>query len=272
MSLGVAVLVGVWTTKTFLFVSPTQKQTANVVSEAKDNLKLAKTKISQNDFLGARKLLLGSILNIDTVASSPKTEDAKIEIFQLLDNLDQAVESSPALVETLPKNVSDKASLLTTQKEKTGAVSLDIYEDNLYFIATDGISKIADVSQKPKDAMQWLKNATLPPNPLLLTVDGKVHVLNKSGLLTTYYKGEKESEINTLVLPDDSSVFATTKNSQYLYLINKSMGRIYLINKATGTLFKTIKVSSQEAFSQAYLDQDEAIYLVSGDNKIWKVQ
>jgi len=50
------------------------------------------------------------------------------------------------------------------------------------------------------------------------------------------------------------------------------MGRIYLISKAGGTLFKTFKVSSQEAFAEAYLDQDEAVYLVSKDNKIWKVQ
>ena len=50
------------------------------------------------------------------------------------------------------------------------------------------------------------------------------------------------------------------------------MGRIYLINKTSGTLSKTMKVSSQEAFVNAYLDQDEAVYLVSKDNKIWKVQ
>ena len=172
----------------------------------------------------------------------------------------------------MPKSVSDKATLLTAEKTKTGAISLDIYEDNLYFIAVDGISKIADVSTKPKDAVGWLKGGTLPLEPLLIAVDGNVYVLNKSGLLTTYYKGEKKNEINTLVLPDDSSVLATTKDSQYLYLINKNMGRIYLLSKASGTLFKTIKVSSQEAFANAYLDQDEAIYFVSKDNKIWKVQ
>ena len=272
VSLGVMVLVGAWTVKSFLIVSPSQRQTANAVSEAQDNVKLAKTKITQNDFLGARKLLLGSITSISSVTSSNKTENTKDEIFKILDDLDNAVESSPTLTETLPKSVSDKAVLLATQKEKTGAISLDIYEDNLYFITADGISKIADVSSKPKDAVGWLKGGTLPPEPLLLAVDGNIYVLNKSGLLSTYYKGERKSEINTLIVPDDSSVLITTNNSQHLYLINKNMGRIYLISKATGTLFKTIKVSSQEAFTNAYLDQDEAIYLVSKDNKIWKVQ
>ena len=272
VSLGVMVLVGAWTVKSFLIVSPSQRQTANAVSEAQDNVKLAKTKITQNDFLGARKLLLGSITSISSVTSSNKTENTKDEIFKILDDLDNAVESSPTLTETLPKSVSDKAVLLATQKEKTGAISLDIYEDNLYFITADGISKIADVSSKPKDAVGWLKGGTLPPEPLLLAVDGNIYVLNKSGLLSTYYKGDRKSEINTLIVPDDSSVLITTNNSQHLYLINKNMGRIYLISKATGTLFKTIKVSSQEAFTNAYLDQDEAIYLVSKDNKIWKVQ
>jgi len=272
VSLGVVVLAGAWAVKSFFIISPIQRQTASAVSDARDSIKLAKTKISQNDFLGARRLLLGSIISINAVISSKKTEDAKGEIFKLLDGLDQAVESSPTLTEALPKSVSDKASLLAVEKAKTGAISLDIYEDNLYFIATDGISKITDVNGKPKNAAQWLKNGTLPPDPLLLAVDGKVYVLNKSGLLTTYYKGEKQNETNTLVLPDDSSVLATTKNSPYLYLINKNMGRIYLISKDKSALTKTIKVSSQEAFINAYLDQDEAVYLISKDGKIWKVQ
>ena len=272
ISLGVMVILGAWAIKSFFIISPDQRQTANIVNEAKDNVKLAKTKIDQNDFLSARKLLLGSILSIGSISPTNKTNDVKDEMIKLLDTLDNATEVSPTLTETLPKSVSDKATLIATQKEKTGAIGLDIYEDNLYFIAIDGISKIADVGSNPKDAIQWLKDGTLPPEPLLLTVDGKVYLLNKSGLLTTYYKGEKQSEINTLVLPNESSVFATTKDSQYLYLINKDMGRIYLISKATGTLFKTIKVSSQEAFDQAYLDQDESIYLISKDSKVWKVQ
>lgn len=272
VSLGVVVLLGAWAVKSFFIISPDQRQTAGVVDEAKNNIKLAKTKTDQNDFLSARKLLFGSIASINSVAPSKKTDELKSELLSLLDNLDNASEVSPILIETLPKSVIDEASLLTVQKEKTGTSGLDIYEDNLYFITIDGISKIADISGKAKEAVQWLKGGTLPPEPLLLAVDGKVYVLNKSGLLTTYYKGEKQSEINTLVLPDDSSVLATTKDSQYLYLINKNMGRIYLLSKATGTLFKTIKVSSQEAFSEAYLDGDEAIYLVSKDNKIWKVQ
>jgi len=272
VSLGVMVILGAWAIKSFFIISPDQRQTANIVNEAKDNVKLAKTKIDQNDFLSARKLLLGSILSIGSISPSNKTNDVRDEMVKLLDTLDNATEVSPTLTETLPKNISDKATLITTQKEKTGATGLDIYEDNLYFIAVDGISKIADVGSKPKDVAQWLKGGTLPSEPLLLTVDGKVYVLNRSGLLTTYYKGEKQSEINTLVLPNESSVLATNKDSQYLYLINKDLGRIYLISKATGTLFKTIKVSSQEAFAEAYLDQDEAIYLISKDSKVWKVQ
>ena len=271
-SLGVVVLLGAWGVKSLFIISPSQRQATNVLNEAKNNIKLAKTKTDQNDLLGARKILLGSIASISSITSSNKAGELKDEIFKLLDNLDNASETFPTLVETLPKGVSDEASLLAVQGEKTGASGLDIYEDNLYFIAIDGISKIADISGKAKEPVQWLRGGTLPPEPLLLTVDGKVYVLSKSGLLTTYYKGEKQSEINTLILLDDSSVLATTKDSQYLYLINKNMGRIYILSKATGTLFKTLKVSSQEAFVEAYLDQDEAIYLIGKDNRIWKIQ
>ena len=197
ISLGVVVILGAWAIKSFFIISPDQRQTANIVNEAKDNVKLAKTKINQNDYLGARKLLLGSIISIGSISPSNKANDVKDEMVKLLDTLDNATEVSPTLTETLPKNISDKATLIATQKEKTGTTGLDIYEDNLYFIAIDGISKIADVGSKPKDAVQWLKGGTLPSEPLLLTVDGKVYVLNRSGLLTTYYKGEKQSEINT---------------------------------------------------------------------------
>lgn len=275
VSLGILVLAGVWVAKALFFISPSEKQASSVVSKINDNVKLAKTKINQNDLLGARRLLLGSILSTGNIASSNKIDDAKNEVFKLLDSMDNATESSPTLVEALPKSVSDKASLLVNEKTTTGAIDLDIYEDNLYFITASGISKIADVSiasKKPKTVSQWLKGGVLPPDPILVTADGNVYVLNKAGLLITYYKGEKKNEINTLVLPDDSSVFATTKDSQYLYLINKNMGRIYMISKATGTLSKTIKVSSQEAFTDAYLDRDETIYLVGKDNKIWKIQ
>ncbi len=271
-SLIVLVLVGAWAAKSLFIVSPGQKQANTAVSQAQDNIKLAKTKISQNDFLGARKLLLGSIVGINSVDPSKKTEDAKSEIFKLLDNLDQATESSPTLTEALPKELKVRADQLAAQKEKTGAIALDIYEDNLYYLAADGISKISDVNGKAKKAVAWLKGGTLPPDPLLIAVDGNVYVINKSGLMTTYYRGEKKSDVNTLILPDDSSVLATTKDSKYLYLINKNMGRIYLLNKDSGALAKTIKVSSQEGFTAAYLGSDEAIYLVSKDSKIWKVQ
>ena len=60
--------------------------------------------------------------------------------------------------------------------------------------------------------------------------------------------------------------------SQYVGVTSPDYRVFYLINKTSGTLSKTIKVSSQEAFAEAYLDQDEAIYLVSKDGKIWKVQ
>ena len=78
VSLGILVIVGAWTAKAFLFVSPSQKQTAKAISEAQNNIKLADTKIKQDDKLGARQLLLGSIASIDLVESSKKTDDARV--------------------------------------------------------------------------------------------------------------------------------------------------------------------------------------------------
>lgn len=267
------ILIGGFVFKSLFVLSPEEKKTANAVSEARDNLRLAKTKIDQNDLITARKLLMGSIGSIAAVTPSKKTDETKSEILQLLDNLDQASEASPVLVEALPRVLADRAALLSNQKSRQNAVGVDVYEDNLYILKSDTITKIADVSKSSStQAKAWLKTGIVSPGPLFIAVDGKVYVLNKSGLLTTYYKGEKEKEINTLVLPDDSSVFATTKDSKYLYLINKALGRIYLISKESSTLSKTLKVSSQAAFTQAYLDQDESVYLVSQDSKVWQIK
>ena len=110
------VMISTLTFKTLFITSPGEKETANIVKEAKENIKLAKTKISQNDVLSARRLLLGSITGINSIAPSKKSDETKDELIKLLDGLDQASEASPILTEELPKTLKEKNSLILTQK------------------------------------------------------------------------------------------------------------------------------------------------------------
>ncbi len=146
------------------------------------------------------------------------------------------------------------------------------YQGNLYLLTSDGIYKISDVTDGKSNAVSWLtENAKLPVNPALMAVDGKVFILSESGTLAVYYKGEKESEVSTSIPVNSESVLLTTRDSAQLYLVDKKMGRIYVLNKSSGSLEKTIKVNSDQPLVSASMSDSGVIYLLTADNKVWKV-
>jgi len=268
--------------KSVFIVSPGEKQAATAIEQANESLKLAKIKISQNDVFGARQLLTGSISSLAIAEIlSDKTEVAKAELLTALDGIDQATETSPALVEGLPDGLTKKIALFKEQAQKLQAndyninspVTFDIYEDNLYVLTSDNIFKVADLSKTgTKTAGAWLKSGSIPAQSNLMVVDGKIYVLNSSGALAVYYRGQKTAEYNTFLISDPTSILATTPDSKNLYLINKDFGRIYIISKDNGSLIKTLKTGILEPITEAYLDQDETIYFTTSDGKIWKVK
>ena len=138
----------------------------------------------------------------------------------------------------------------------------------------DAIFKISDAGKTDNaQANSWLKSEVkLPPDLRLIAIDGNIYILNKSGALFVYFRGDKIGEFNTFVLPEEKSKLLTTKDSKTLYLINQTLGRIYLINKATGALEKTLVIGSSEPIENAFLGEGEIIYIISKDNKIWEVR
>ena len=146
------------------------------------------------------------------------------------------------------------------------------YQGNLYILTSDGIYKVSDVTQGKSNAISWLtENTLLPVNPALLAVDGKIFILSESGTLAVYYKGEKESEVSTSIPVNSENVLLTTKDSTQLYLVDKKMGRIYVLNKSSGSLEKTIKLNSDQPLISASMSDSGVIYLLTNDNKVWKV-
>ena len=265
-------IVGVILIKTFVIIDPEKRQLNTVISQAHSNVKLAKTKISQNDFIGARQLLVDSLLNVQTTnIKNEKVDKTKTEIYEVLDGIDKATEISPTSLETMPAEITKKIALLDAYKGAGN--SFELYENNLYVLASDTISKISDIDQSgKKEPTQWLKSGNLPEQATTITVDGKVYVMNKTGVLYTYYKGEKVSDANTMIVSTDDSVLMTSKNSDKLYLADKKLARIYEIDKNSGSLVRTLKIGSPESLTGAYLYGDTNIIVTTSDGRIWEVK
>jgi len=266
-------VVGVVLTKAFVVIDPEKRQLNAVIDQTQNNLKLARTKIDQNDLIGARRLLVESLASIYTVGlTNDKTEKTTKDVYGVLDDIDKAVDVSPSLLESMPEELNQKIAVLNAHKDL--GISMALYENNLYVLTNDNIMKIADVNDSsPQEPSAWLTSSDLlPPQPITLAVDGNIYIMNSSGTLTIYFKGEKVSDTNTFIVSSERDVLLTSKNSDKLYLVNKALARIYELDKESKTLIRTLKVGSSEPFVDAYLYGDNTIIVVTPDGRIWEVK
>lgn len=279
---GVAIVL-IFTVKIIFIQSPENKMTNNAVGDAKANLKLAKTKISQKDFASARELLMASMVSLGAIENISATADTKDQIIKTLDGLDTATQASLTLKDSLLTDKQAELALLAGETEKINSgkynlssemISLNLYEGNLYVLTTDSIFKIADAGKTTSTiASSWLKNEVkLSDNSRLIAVDGNVYVFNKAGLLSVYFRGSKIGEYNTFILPEEKSKLLTTTDSKILYLVNQTLGRIYLISKESGTLEQTLVIGSAEPIENAFMGEGGVVNIISKDNKIWEVR
>ncbi|MDP3697266.1 MAG: hypothetical protein Q8R55_04555 [Candidatus Taylorbacteria bacterium] len=264
--------------------SPEEKAADELIRRAEAGLESAKAQINQNNLLEARKTLRSYFEALD--AQTQKTQQInKIEgeILATLDQLDKAVSSTPSLFQEVSQNLENDFQVwsfvwslakgdIKTEEPDLAGIGFYPYQDNLYILAADGIYKITDGLKGKTLTVAWLnKDVALPPNPVSLAIDSKVFIINEGGVLTTYYKGDKVAEVSTSIPADKGSALLTTQNSTFLYLVDKGLGRIYVITKEAGNLIKTIKLDNDEPIVDASMADDETIYLLSKDNKVWKV-
>lgn len=343
LSLGLAAIIisASFAVKTFVVPDPEAKLVQEAIDNARMNMQLARTKVSQQDMAGARSTLNTSLASIGSLATDQaKTEPVRLELLALLDELDQAEEVSPAFVAQVPaeygkatllagaenvfayaynqesksgvlaklhnETVSDErntpemnanlmfatdtyasvidiagSKIVTWDDEKAksatfvapqGVTSMYLYEDNLYLVNGESIHKIVNIV-KGGTSKPWLaEGETVIADPALITVDGDIYVMSKSGVLAKYYKGREQSETNTGLIINEHQLFITTNEGSSLYLVDKQMRRIYIIDKKTGTLKRTLKIDSAEPLVSAAVDKTGSVYFTTSDNKIWKVQ
>ena len=154
------------------------------------------------------------------------------------------------------------------------SISLNLYADNLYLLGNGQINKIANaISGNNLSRQAWSQEGNSPASDaVLMAIDGKIYVLDGSGVLETYFKGKKTGTVNTKITADSSNQLLTSGESPNLFLINKKLGRIYVINKETGELVKTLKVGNSQPIISAGINESDAIFIITSDNKVWKIQ
>lgn len=268
--------------------SPEQKAAEALIRQAEAGLESAKAKINESNLFEARKILRTYFEAIDAEMSKTKTENQKLnkiegDILAVLDQLDKAVDFSPSLFQEVAQKLENDFQIwsfvwslakgeIKIEKPDLASISFYPYQDNLYILAVDGIYKITDGLKGKTSSVAWLnKDVSLPVNPVSLAIDSKVFVVNESGIISVYYKGDKTADINTSIPTEKGSALLTTKDSAFLYLVDKSLGRIYVITKEAGALLKTLKLNNEEPIVDASMADDGAIFLLSKDNKVWKV-
>lgn len=270
----ILLIAGGWLVKGLVFLSPEEKELKRLVKQAEGSLKLAEEKITSNDLASARNLLLSSLLTY----SLPEIND---DFALLLDKIDNAVSANLSALDKLPDELSARTTMLFSEKQKiesgkyelpSAALGFDVYQDNLYILTNDKIFKVIDAVKGSTKAVSWLaENTLLVVEPELIAIDGNTYVLNKSGVVTKYFKGEEVKRLNTSVGSKDN-LFFTARDLPNLYLVNKKLGRIYLVDKESGSITKVLKIGNSKPLSNAYVDSAGILYIISGDNKIWRVE
>lgn len=256
----------------FVITDTEQRRLNLAINQVQNNLNLIQTKINQNDLIGARQMLIDSLSSIyETNIKSDRTQKTADEIYAILDKIDKAVDVSPTLIETMPEELNKRIGIFGAHKDL--GIALDIYENNLYILTKDNILKITDIDNNAKkEPSVWLKSGDLPPQPTMLTVDGNIYVMNSSGALTAYNQGKKISDTDTFIVSGEKDTLLTSKDSDKLYVTNKTLARIYELDKKSGSLIKTLKVGSSEPFVEAYLYGDGVIIIITKDGRIWEIK
>ena len=144
------------------------------------------------------------------------------------------------------------------------------YEQNLYVLAESSIYKYSDITKGDSDKQQWL-NDSMGAGATLITVDGRAYVFSSDGIISIYFKGKKEKAGNMPFSPSPTSGLLTNKNLPYLVYVDPVLKRIMLIAKESLTLVGTYKADNLNDVSSWSLDQDGTLYLLSSDQKIWKL-
>ena len=145
-----------------------------------------------------------------------------------------------------------------------------IYEGNIYALNTDSILKYNDIATTEAKPANWSKD--IPAIAQSLTVDGNLYVLSNDGRISIYFKGAKQSEYDLNVTPSTDARIFTSKDLPFIYLLDKTGKKVMVFDKTNGNLQTSYSLSTVGSVSDISIGSDQAIYILSSDNKIWQIR
>ncbi|MEX1064218.1 MAG: hypothetical protein WD898_00285 [Candidatus Paceibacterota bacterium] len=158
-----------------------------------------------------------------------------------------------------------------TLKELPSISDASLYQDNLYVLSENTIYKYTDVTAGGTGRTQWVNDLTIG-NLVSLTIDGNIYALNDSGKLITYFKGEKQKEVDLAVKPAVGSKIFTAPDLAFIYLADKSNKKVYVFDKTNGSLKTSYRLDVVGSIKDIDITPNGHIWILSGDNKIWQLQ
>lgn len=243
-------------------------ETRTAYNQASANLKLARSKLTQNQPQEARTLLYSAIAQIADL-NDKKIAAVASDINQTLDTLDRVSDKQPT-----PATDANPAQLFANivpgaLQETVGNQSAALYEDNLYVLSETTIYKYPDAAKGGTRRVTW---GTLDSPALAIAVDGNIFAVDAAGKLTKYFKGKKEAEYLLGVSPSAKSKLLTDKNSAFIYLTSPETGRVYVFDKTSGELKTTYKLGAAGSIQDITVAADGTIWILSADGKIWQIK
>lgn len=154
-------------------------------------------------------------------------------------------------------------------KEPSPAQDVSVYENNLYLLSGNSIYKYTDGAISGTAKQSWL-NGLADQNAHALTVDGNAYVLTSEGLVIKYFRGQEESRVNLNFHPGGNIEFFSDKDGAHFYVADYDDRKIRVFDKLTGSLMVTFKFADLPVI-KSFTFTGQTAYLVSGDNKIWKI-
>ena len=254
----------------FLIFSKGTGQSKNAIGLANDNLKLAQSRLSQNNIKDARSLLQAALLNLSDLSGN-KAGDVRNQINQVLADLNHASDKQPVIDETADgskifASIIPKA-LIGVATDRNSV----LYEDNLYVLAETGmiIYKYADAAGGKTAQTVW---GSLESRALSIAIDGDIYALTEDGKLLKYFKGKKSGEFDLQITPPADSRIFTAKDSAFLYLADKINKKVYVFDKADGELKTSYDLAAAGQIQDISVSPNGTVWILSADNKVWQLR
>lgn len=221
----------------------------NLIKQAGDNLKLAQSRITQNNTKDARILLQASSANLVGI-SSKKSDEMKQQINQTLDSIDHVSDKQPALFSNpLLQNKDFKASLIT------------VSGDHVYVVDANG-----SISAVTPDSISKLEQFKTGPQ-FLFSTSSLVSAFNGSGIFGVYNLESKKKNEYSLKDPTPASDAALYEDNLYTLSSNTVYKYADIL---TGGTKRTNWMNETPGDSLLSITADGNIYALTNDGRLVK--